>query len=93
MWERGSTNPPPPLEYHKWLYVSQGLDRQVRTPVADTEGVQWVHLNPLHASRFLISYEDEIIGLHETKLFHFHGIFMKNEIKLAKRTPTPLFIL
>ena len=23
----------------------------------------------------------------ETKLFHFHGIFKKNEIKSAKRTP------
>ena len=29
---------------------------------------------------------------HETKLFHFHGIFMKNEIKSAKRTPTHLYI-
>ena len=26
------------------------------------------------------------------KLFHFHGIFKKNEIKSAKWTPTPLFI-
>ena len=28
------------------------------------------------------SYENEII---ETKSFHFHGVFKKNEIKLAKR--------
>ena len=27
-------------------------------------------------------------GLSETKLFHFHGIFRKNEIN-SKRTPTP----
>ena len=26
-------------------------------------------------------------GLNETKLFHFHGIFKKKEIKSAKRTP------
>ena len=28
----------------------------------------------------------------ETKLFHFHGIFRANEIKSAKRTPTPLYL-
>ena len=28
------------------------------------------------------------IGLSETKLFHFHGIFKKNEIKSAMRTPS-----
>ena len=28
-------------------------------------------------------------GLNETKLFHFHGIFKKNEIKSAKRNPDP----
>ena len=27
------------------------------------------------------------IGLSETKLFHFHGVFKKNKIKSAKRTP------
>ena len=27
--------------------------------------------------------------LNETKLFHLHGIFKKNEIKSAKRTPKP----
>ena len=26
---------------------------------------------------------------YETKLFHFHGIFKKNEIKSAKLTPNP----
>ena len=30
--------------------------------------------------------------LSETKLFHFHGIFMKNQIKSAVRNPTPLYI-
>ena len=28
----------------------------------------------------------KLFGLSETKLFHFHGIFNKNEIKSAKRT-------
>ena len=28
----------------------------------------------------------------ETKLFHFHRIFKKNEIKSVKQTPTPLYI-
>ena len=27
-------------------------------------------------------------GLSETKLFHFHGIFKKNEIQSAMRTPS-----
>ena len=31
-------------------------------------------------------------GPNETKIFHFHGIFKKNEIKSAKRTPIPLYI-
>ena len=31
-------------------------------------------------------------GLTETKLFHFHGKFKINEIKSAKRTPTPLYL-
>ena len=31
-------------------------------------------------------------GLSETKLFHFHGIFKKNEIKSAKPTTTVTFI-
>ena len=31
-------------------------------------------------------------GLNETKLFHFHGIFRKNEMKSAKRTPIHLYI-
>ena len=30
---------------------------------------------------------DGVQGVSETKLFHFHGIFRKNEIKSAKRTP------
>ena len=35
----------------------------------------------------------KLFGLSETKLFHVHGIFKKNEIKSAKRTPTALYIL
>ena len=34
----------------------------------------------------------ELFSLSETKLFHFHGIFNKNEIKSAKRTPTLFYI-
>ena len=30
--------------------------------------------------------------MSETKLFHFHGIFKKHEIKSAKQTPLPLYI-
>ena len=37
-----------------------------------------VHLNYLPAA---------VWSLSETKLFHFHGIFKKNEIELAKRAP------
>ena len=33
----------------------------------------------------------KINGLSEFKLFNFHGIFLRNEIKSAKR-PTPLYI-
>ena len=29
---------------------------------------------------------------NETKLFHFHGIFKKHDIKSAKRTTAPLYI-
>ena len=32
-------------------------------------------------------------GLSETKLFHFHGIFKKNEVKQqSELTPTALYI-
>ena len=47
---------------------------------------------PPHASVFKYSMKMKYFGLDETKLFHFHGIFKKNEIKSAKRTPTPLNI-
>ena len=30
--------------------------------------------------------EMKLLSLSETKLFHFHGIFKKNEIKSEKRT-------
>ena len=55
-------------------------------PVADPEGV---HSNPLLVPIFYLSYENEII---ETELFHFHGIFGKNEIKSAKRTTHTLYV-
>ena len=38
-----------------------------------------------------LPYEIKYFGLSETKIFHFHRILKKNEIKSAKRTPTPLF--
>ena len=61
--------------------------------VADSEGAQGVGLNPLPAPHFKISYENgSKFGFSETKLFHFHGIFKKNEIKSAKRTPIPFYI-
>ena len=44
---------------------------------------QWVRSNPNPRPQFLIIQ----FGLTETKLFHFHGIFKKNEIKSEKRTP------
>ena len=44
----------------------------------DPEGVR---LNPNPPLRFELAYENEIIWSH---LFHFHGIFKKNEIKAAK---------
>ena len=31
-------------------------------------------------------------ALSETKLFYFHGIFKKDEMKSEKRTPVPLYI-
>ena len=34
----------------------------------------------------------KLFGLTETKFFHFHRIFKKNEIKSAKRTQTLLYI-
>ena len=30
-------------------------------------------------------------GLSETKLFYYNGIFKKNELKSAERTPIPLY--
>ena len=43
--------------------------------MAEPEEVKRVRLKPLPA-RFKIYYEKKI-GLSETKLFHFHGIFKK----------------
>ena len=47
-------------------------------PVADPLRVQGVCLNPPPCPGFQISYENEIIW-SQTKLFHFYGIFKKNE--------------
>ena len=44
---------------------------------------------PALCSRFKISYENEII---ETKLFHFHGIFKKNEIN-QQSEPRPNYFI
>ena len=41
---------------------------------------------------FYISHENDII-LSEIKLFHFCGIFKKNEIKSAKLTPSFIYEL
>ena len=41
-------------------------------------------------SRFQISYKMKSFGLRETKLFYFHWIFKKKEIKIS--TPTRTFI-
>ena len=56
---------------------------QIMTTVADPEGVQGVGSNPPPSPSPIFS---------ETKLFHFHGIFKKIEIKSAKGTPIPLYI-
>ena len=55
-----------------------------RIAVADPEGVG--------SPSPLLNILWKEFGLTETKLFHFHGIFKINEIKLAKRTPTPLYL-
>ena len=57
-------------------------------PVADPEGGQGVRSQPLNAPVFKYPIKMKYFGLRKTKLFHFHGIFKKNEIKSAKRTPT-----
>ena len=58
-----------------------------------SRGVSGGSLNPpLPVPHFKMSYENEKNGLIETKLFHFHRIFKKNERKSAKPTPKPLYI-
>ena len=56
-----------------------------------------IHLNPLSRdpgsapdSVFILIYNLAIYTF--TKLFHFHGIFKRNEIKSAKQTPTPIHL-
>ena len=46
-----------------------------------SRGVHWVRSNPLPAPSFKYPMKMKQFGLSETKLFHFHGIFKKNEIK------------
>ena len=53
------------------------------------EGIQGF---PQRTPVFKYPMKMKLFGLSETKLFHFHGIFKKNEIKSAKRTPTPLYL-
>ena len=44
-------------------------------------------LEPPSLPRFKYPMKMKQFGLIETKLFDFHGIFKKNEIKSAKWTP------
>ena len=57
--------------------------RALSMSVADPDGVQGVCFSPPSLPPFFIeiSYESERFGRNETKLFQFHGIFKKNEIK------------
>ena len=54
--------------------------------VVDPEAVR----SPLLAIKYPMKMK--YFGLTETKLLHFHGIFKINEIKSAKRAPTPLYL-
>ena len=64
-------------------------EKKNKTPtlVSDPEGVAWAPPPPLPPSFLNI-----LRKWNNLELFHFHGIFKKNEIKSAKRTPTPLYI-
>ena len=59
--------------------------------MADPEGAQWVCMNPSPIPVFKYPMKMKYIG--QTKLFHFHSIFMKNEIKSAKRTPHTFMLI
>ena len=45
--------------------------------VADPEGIEGARLNPSSVLLFKYPLKMKLFGLTETKLFHFHGIFMK----------------
>ena len=47
---------------------------------ADPDGVQGVRSNPLPTLVFKYPVKRKLFALSEAKLFHFHGIFKKNEI-------------
>ena len=57
--------------------------------MADPEGIRWGR-HPLLAIEYPIKMKK--FGLTETKLFDFHRIFKINEIKLAKRALTRLYL-
>ena len=78
---------PFPFVRKKWL-VSGKIILQTLP-----DGVQGFRLGPLPAPVFKYPMKIKQLGLSETKLFHFHGIFKNNKIKSAKRTPpSPLNI-
>ena len=60
--------------------------------MADPEGVQGGSLESPSPLVFKYPMKMNNLVSTETELFHFHGIFKKKEIKLAKQTPTPLYI-
>ena len=51
--------------------------------MADTDRFRGFAGIPSFAPVYKYPMKMQLFGLSETKLFHFHGIFKKNEIKLA----------
>ena len=72
------------------LLVGDSPPVEILLSAAHSEGVTCTSF-PSPVSKYTMKMNE--FGFSETKLFHFHGIFQKNEIELAKRTPTPLYIL
>ena len=67
----------------KWLKLAS-LAKKICTLRGGSRGVARTPSPPLI---FKYPMKMKYFGLSETKLFHFHGIFKKNEIKSAKWTP------
>ena len=65
--------------YAKQWRIRRGFRGFARTPLPAGPGLKY----PMKLKK---------IGLIETKLFHFHGIFKKYDLKSSKRTTTPLYI-